>query len=69
MTNESFNTLSGSVAKVLKEAVSHPGLFYKKGVLKNFAKLAGVFFEFCQVFKNIYFEEHLWAAGSVFANS
>ena len=69
MTNELFNTLSGSVAKVLKEAVSHPALFYKKGVLKNFAKFAGVFFELCQVFKNIYFEEHLWAAGSVFANS
>ena len=53
MTNELFNTLSGSVAKVLKEAVSHPALFYKKGVLKNFAKFAGVFFELCQVFKNI----------------
>ena len=59
MTNELFNTLSGSVAKVLKEAVSHSALFYKKGALKNFAKFAGVFFELCQVFKNIYFEEHL----------
>ena len=53
-----------------------PEVFYKKGTLKNFAKFtgkhcarvcflrklqaSGVFCEFCEIFKNTYFTEHLW---------
>ena len=64
-TNELFNTSSGSVAKVLKEAGARVCSIKKK----IFAKFAGIFFELCQIFKNIYLEEYLWAADSVFANS
>ena len=51
-------------------------IFYKKVVLKNFAKFirkhlfqSQVFsFEFCEIFKNTFFTEHLWttASGTLF---
>ena len=57
-----------------KSRSSRPEVICKKGVLKNFVKLTGknlcqrlflnlsqVFFcEFCEIFKNTYFVEHLW---------
>ena len=64
----------------------HPSkMFYKKGVLKNFAKFIGkqlwqsLLFnnfikkealaqafscEFCEIFKNTFFTDHLWATAS-----
>ena len=59
----------------------HPSCFMKKTVLKNFATFTGklqacnfikqtptlVFFsEYCEIFKNTYFEEHLLTAASDF---
>ena len=62
---------------------SHPGVFYKKGVLKNFAKFTGkhqcqsLFFnkketlaqvfscEYCEIFKNTFYAEHLRVTASV----
>ena len=57
----------------------HPEVFCKRGVLKNFAKLtgkhlcqslllnkvAGLACEFCEIFKNTFFIEHLRATASV----
>ena len=41
----------------MKSRSSHPEVFCRKGVLKNFAKFRGV--EVCEIFKNIFLTEHL----------
>ena len=59
-----------------------PEVFYKKGVLVNFAKFTGKHLrqslflikeetlaqafscEFCEIYKNSFFTEHLWATAS-----
>ena len=49
---------------------SHRRCSLRKGVLRNFAKFTGkhlaqVFFcEFCEISKNTFFTEHLWATAS-----
>ena len=50
---------------VLQELQKQPAeVFYKKAVLKNFAKFTGTPVKFLRKFKNIYFEEHLRATAS-----
>ena len=69
---------TGNKLQKLKIQKQPPKVFYKKGVLKNLAKLTGkhlcqsLFFnkvvglrpEFCEKFKNTFFTEHFWTTAS-----
>ena len=58
--------LSGKLNKNLtKFRNSHQMCSLKKDVLRNFAKFTEVFScEFCEISKNTFFTEHLWATAS-----
>ena len=48
-----------------------PEAFCEKGVLRNFEKFigksnTGVSYEFCEIFQNTFYTEHLWATASVY---
>ena len=69
-SHQSCSLRKGVLRNFVKFTGKHPcrGLFFNKVVEKEFAKketLAHVFScEFCEISKNTFFAEHLWAAAS-----